>query len=99
MVAINSNELNPKDFASCPENANQPVEIPECELSLNMAVEQDKDEEIFSLKTVLKQGRPSKAMKASYLVENYIIYYLSDPHDNPTLRLFMPEHLRQIIVK
>ena len=38
-------------------------------------------------------------MKARYLVENDIIYYLSDPHDNPTLRLFVPEHLRQIIVK
>ena len=48
--------LTQKDFASCPENANQPVEIPECELGLNMAVEQDKDEEISSPKTVLKQG-------------------------------------------
>lgn len=63
VVAINSHELNPKDFASCPEKANQPVEIPVCELGLNMAEEQDKDEKIFSLKTVLKQGEPSQAIK------------------------------------
>ena len=63
-----------------------------------MTGEQAKDEEIMGLKKVLKHGEPTKAVKRRYLIDNDILYYLSDPDDNPTLRLFVPTHLRQMVV-
>ena len=98
--AINSNEIDPKEFANCriPEKNN--LEVPDTELTgLDMVTEQAKDNEILKLKTTLKHGEPSTAVKRRYVLENEILYYLSDPNDNPTLRLYVPEHLRAMVVK
>ena len=97
---INSNEMDPKEFASCQVPEKEPLGVPECELpGLNMVQEQSKDSEILELKTVLAHGDPSKAIKRRYLIENDIVYFLSDPDDNPTLRLYIPVQLRQLVVK
>ena len=97
--AINSNEFNPKHFAGRAVSENAKPEIPESDLiHVDMTVEQAKDEEIMGLKKILEHGEPSKAIKRRYLVDNDILYYLSDPDDNPTLRLFVPKHLRQMVV-
>ena len=64
-----------------------------------MVQEQSKDSEILELKTVLAHGDPSRAIKRRYLIENDTVYFLSGPDDNPTLRLYIPEQLRQLVVK
>lgn len=37
-------------------------------------------------------------MKRRYLVERGILYDHSDPDDNPILRIYVPGHLRQMVV-
>ena len=97
--AINSNEINPKDFASCNMPAKEGIEIPDLGLKgLDMAIEQTKDKELSVLKDLLEHGEPTKTVKRRYIIDNEILYYLSNPDDNPTLRLFVPKHLRQMVV-
>ena len=97
---INSNEIDPKDFAGCIVPEFEQMEVPKCDLpGLDMIVEQAKDKDITDLKTTLEQGNPSQAIKRRYIIEHNIVYFLSDPDDNPTLRLFVPGHLRQAVVK
>ena len=97
--AINSNEINPKHFAGCTAFEKGRPESPETDLiGLDMTEEQAKDEEIMGLKKVLKHGEPTKVVKRRYLIDNDILYYLSDPDDKSTLRLFIPTHLRQMVV-
>ena len=87
--AINSNEFNPKHFAGRTVSENAKPEILKTDLiHVDMTVEQAKDEEIIGLKKILEHGEPLKAIKHRYLVDNDILYYLSDPDDNPNLRLF-----------
>ena len=96
---INSNEINPKVFANCRIPDDNPLKVPNTELvGFDMVNEQAKDNEILELKTILKHGEPSKAVKQRYISEDDVLYYLSDPNDNPTLRLFVPEHLRSKVV-
>ncbi|MCG8045975.1 MAG: RNase H-like domain-containing protein [Candidatus Thiodiazotropha endolucinida] len=97
--AINSNEINPKNFAGCEMPTKDRPEIPETDLpGLDIGLEQGKDAAVMELKNLLKHGEPSKAIKHRYLVEEGIVYYLSNPDDNPTLRLYVPEHLRQMVI-
>ena len=97
---INSNEIDPKDFAGCIVPEFEQMEVPMCDVpGLDMIVEQAKDKDITDLKTTLEQGNPSQAIKRRYIIEHNKVYFLSDPDDNPTLRLFVPGHLRQAVVK
>ena len=48
---------------------------------------------------MLKHGEPRKAIKNRNIIENDLLNYLSGPNDNPTLRLFVPEHLRPMVIK
>ena len=94
ICVINANEIDPKQFASCRVPENSSFEEPDIELvGLDMVLEQSKDKEILELKTM------RKAIKNRYIIENDLLYYLSDPNDNPTLRLFVPEHLRPMVIK
>ena len=68
-------------------------------VGLDMSHEQAKDSEILELKTILKNGDPTQTVKRRYVIENDVLYYLSDPNENPTLRLFVPEHHRQMVVR
>ena len=97
--AINSNQFNPKHFAGCNLPAKEGVDVPDSDFKeLDMALEQSKDKNIIELKTLLEQGEPSKAVKRRYILENGLLYYLSNPDDNPTLRLFIPGHFRHLVV-
>ena len=97
---INSNEIDPKQFASY-EVADYPEkEAPTWDLTdVDMAVEQAKDKEIVDIKICLETGAPSPAIKSRYIIENDVVYYLSHPDDNPTLRLYVPHHLHEAVVK
>ena len=66
---------------------------------VDMTVEQAKDKEIVDIKICLVTGEPSAAMKRRYIIENDVVYYLSHPDDSPTLRLYVPHHLHEAVVK
>lgn len=64
-----------------------------------MADEQNKDPEIVEFINALVHGSPSKTVRKRYIVQNNLLYYISDVEENPTLRLCVPTHLRRAIVR
>ena len=97
---INSNEIDPKQFASYEVADNPEKEAPTWDLTdVDMTVEQAKDKDIVDIKICLETGAPSPAIKRRYIIENDVVYYLSHPDDNPTLRLYVPHHLHEAVVK
>ena len=96
---INSNELNPKDYASCSVTEPEGLTIPkEKIIQLDMVIEQDKDEKLKQLIQQLRNGEASKTISQKYMVVNDILYYLSNPDTEPTLRLYVPDHLQERVI-
>ncbi len=64
-----------------------------------MTVEQAKDDELSAARTSIVHGEPSKDTQKKYIVVDDILYYLTDPNNEPTLRLYVPNHLRSMVVR
>ena len=81
---LNSGKFEPKQFASF---AHKQEELEDLSLGadVDMAAEQDKDAEIVKIKADLTTKRKGKASK--YMTHNGILYYVSDMHDDPVMRL------------
>ena len=101
--AINSNEINPRDFASShvdpPGDVIKPdIDLPE---DFNMVEEQQKDEEIGKLKNRMNKGTATKAEQTHYFeTEDGLLYYLSQPDsEDPRLRLYIPQEMVNIVIK
>ena len=101
--AINSNEINPRDFASShvdpPGDVLKPdIDLPE---DFNMVEEQQKDEEIGKLKNRINKGTATKAEQTHYFeTEDGLLYYLSQPDsEDPRLRLYIPQEMENIVIK
>ena len=80
--AINSNEINPRDFASSHVDPPGDVLKPDIDLQedFNMVEEQQKDEEIGKLKNRINKGTATKAEQTHYFeTEDGLLYYLSQP--------------------
>ena len=95
--ALNSNRFEPSNFASTkvddPDLPNPNVKDYTVR-ELDMAEEQAKDATILKLKTKLENGDASPAVYNRHLIVNGIVYYISNPTDNPTARLYVPKQLR-----
>ena len=77
---INSNTFEPKKFASCDVPFDDSLVKPDdCLPGLDMISEQNKDDELLELKTILVHGEPSKEEQRRYLVVDNVVYYLTDP--------------------
>ena len=101
--AINSNEINPRDFTSShvdpPGDVIKPdIDLPE---DFNMVEEQQKDEEIGKLKNRMNKGTATKAEQTHYFeTEDGLLYYLSQPDsEDPRLRLYIPQEMENIVIK
>lgn len=66
---------------------------------LDMEVEQGKDDALLEMKMQLIHGDPSKPVQRNYIVIDHVLYYITDPDNEPVLRLYIPEHLRERVVK
>ena len=97
---IDSSQFEPKEFANCkiPFEDSQ-VKPDECPPGLNMVNEQNKGDEIVEFKTILAHGEPSKEVQQRYLVIDEVLYYLTDPDGDTVLRLYVPKHLREVVIK
>lgn len=97
---IDSNQFEPKKFASCETPFEDTTVKPDgCLPGLDMIAEQNNDDELVEFKTSLLHGEPSKAVQQRYLVVDNILYYLTDPDNDPVLRLYVPRHLRALVIK
>ena len=64
-----------------------------------MVQEQNKDSKLLEIKTIIKHGEPSKTVERNYILIDDIIYYIANPDTEPKLRLYVPEQLRERVVK
>ena len=102
--AINSNEFNPKDFASCTIDPPEDPVKPEIDLKgdFNIVKEQEKDEEISKIRKRLRKGTATKAEETHFFesADEGLLYYLSYPDsEDPRLRLYIPEGIEQAVLK
>ena len=47
----------------------------------------------------MSRGKSAKGTEKNYIVTDEVPYYISNPNNEPTLRLYAPEHLRDRVVK
>ncbi|XP_060071985.1 uncharacterized protein LOC132551825 [Ylistrum balloti] len=95
IAVLNSNQFDPKDFASCEIAGDADIDIQSPTLlDLDMRQEQPKDETIADLIQKLTEADDSKAIHRKYMLVEGVLYYITDPDNKTTLRLYVPEHLR-----
>ena len=54
-----------------------------------MKVEQIKDDNISSIRSMILSGEESKDVQKHYLLVDDLVYYLSNVEDDPCMRLFV----------
>ena len=64
-----------------------------------MVEEQDKDGVVKDIKEQLESGKAVGALKNRHLILGGLLYYLSDPDDDPTPRLYIPKQLQDAVIK
>lgn len=104
--ALNSNHFNPRDLAGCDtkkinnvlEDESGQVRKPVID-GFDMVQEQAKDKDLSEIKVKLAQGSGTSAMFKHYILLDNVLYYVSNPDDEPTLRLYVPEQLRYLVVQ
>lgn len=97
---IDSTEFDPKTYASCEVPFEDSLVKPvECLPGFDMIKEQSRDDELLELKTLLKNGEPKKDVQKKHIIIEDILYYLTDPENDPILRLYVPKHLKALVIK
>ena len=97
---INSNEFEPKKFASCDIPFDDSLVKPDdCLPVFDVINEQNKDDEFLELKTILVHGKHRTDVHLRYLVVDNVEYYLTDPDGDTVLRLYVHKHLRALVTR
>ena len=100
---IDSNQFDQKIFASCELPTNDSFEKCDCsdfsKIGFVMIIEQTRDDDIAGIRSMILNGKESKDIQKHYLLVDDLVFYLSNVNDDPCLRLFIPIHLRIIVVK
>ena len=99
---LDSNQFDPKSFASC--NLSDEESFEKCVCSdfrkggFDMKVEQSKDDDISEIRSMILSGQESKDVQKHYLLVDGLVYYISNVDDDPRLRLFIQKHIRSFVV-
>ena len=96
--ALNTNQFEPRKYVRYHRTAQNETDKEENELPFNMQEEQEKDPDIVQLKPQLTQGKATNAIEKRHIVHEGILYYITNPDDNPIERLYVPEHLRSAVI-
>lgn len=98
---LNSNQFEPKAYASC--NLPDDESFEKCDLTdftkngFDMKLEQTKDDEISEIRSMILNNNEGKPAQKHYLLVEDLVYYISSVDDDPTLRLFVPKHLKTFV--
>ena len=99
---LDSNQFDPKSFASCNLSDEELFEKCDCsdfrKGSFDMKVEQSKDDDISEIRSMILSGQESKDVQKHYLLVDVLVYFISNVDDDPRLRLFIPKHIRSFVV-
>ena len=102
IAVINSNKINPSDFMVVEqesfhsEDTVVDIELPE---NLDVQVEQDKDAEIIDIKKKMATKPDDSTLFSKYMIKNKILFYISQIDDDPKLRVYVPSHLKDQVMK
>ncbi|CAG2224304.1 unnamed protein product [Mytilus edulis] len=97
---LNSNEFNPKDFASCDYKEDDQLSVKECTIpGYDMKIEQSLDIELSEIINQINTGKASRSVDNKHIIINDILYYISHPDDDLKLRLYVPLQLRNEVIK
>ena len=80
------------------EHETEPKENPTLE-GFTILEEQTKDEQLVKIKRQLEQGVADQTTHTKFLTIDDVLFYISQVDDEPTLRLYIPSHLQQQIIK
>ena len=98
--ALTSNRFDPKFYAGWENPGASGKEGPETTWEgMDMVEEQDKDGVVKGIKEQLESGKAVGALKNRHLILGGLLYYLSDPDDDPTPRLYIPKQLQDAVIK
>ena len=61
--------------------------------------EQSKDQTLMDIKFGLENGKLPKSLKKKHVIIDNILYFISDVYFDPILRLYIPEHLRDAVIR
>ena len=92
---LNSTQFEPRNYAAyeAKVEVDDLKDLPE----LDMKEEQEKDPE---MKTILEKLANADAKNdPKLMMHEGVLYYLSNPDDDPTLRLYVPSHLKTLLIK
>ena len=67
-------------------------------LGIDIIRDQESDKDILDLKGRIKNGRVTKTEQKKFILIDEIVYYLSQPNDEPLIRLYVPSHLRKSVL-
>ena len=93
---LDSGKFVPKQYAHY-QPQKQPEEIPRIDEGIDIVEEQKKDPQINKILEELKTTKGKAPNR--YIRHEDAVYYLSHPHGDATLRLYVPEQLRPNLIK
>ena len=98
---INSNRFDPKEFAEykLPQTPDEPGPARPSIGNHDMIMEQEADTEIMRLRKRIYNGQASKSEGSKFMIDAGVLYYISNPEDEPTVRLYVPKHLQRQVLQ
>ncbi|MCG8078877.1 MAG: DDE-type integrase/transposase/recombinase [Candidatus Thiodiazotropha taylori] len=96
--AMNSNKFQPKDYARCNYKPPDSLEKPTLGDDIDIVIEQSKDDDLMTVKLSLQNDKASKTVQQKHIIIDNVLYYISDVDSNPTLRLYVPKHLKDHVI-
>ena len=95
---LDSNQFDPKSFASCNLPDEESFEMCVCsdfeKNGFDMKVEQSRDDDLLEIRSMILNGKESKDVPIHYLLVDGLVYFISNVNDYPNLRLYIPKHIR-----
>ena len=97
IAVLDSHQFDPRQLASC--EADKIVDPSEEETDMfDMAAEQLKDEVVTGIMRDLKADNCPRTMDKRYMVKENVLYYITDPDNEPVMRVLVPSHLRSRVL-
>ena len=104
VAVLNSNRFNPGDYIkvdsdNIKEGEREEPDDFEALIKIDILREQEKDEEIMEVKKKLLNKRNDASLLRKFMLKDDVVYYISHAEDDPVLRLYVPKHLKDRVIK
>ena len=95
---INSNEIEPKQLASLTAEDSPKEILEEIQFEgFDMHVEQNKHPDLILIRKQMQAENGPRLVKRRYILIDEVLYFLSDPDDEPKARLVIQKHLVPLV--